>query len=90
MGGFSSEFTLKQEPGIESFPGVHPEFHFYFSTVSVAMATMQGLEQTTIEVAPGGALPSERSVVKSQLWKENAEKFLKGEPKVLGVRHFWI
>ncbi|XP_075829659.1 membrane-spanning 4-domains subfamily A member 4D-like isoform X2 [Microtus pennsylvanicus] len=49
------------------------------------MATMQGLEQTTIEVAPGGALPSERSVVKSQLWKENAEKFLKGEPKDLGV-----
>ncbi|XP_057635422.1 membrane-spanning 4-domains subfamily A member 4D-like [Chionomys nivalis] len=46
---------------------------------------MQGLEQTTIEVAPEGALPSERSVVKSQLWKENAEKFLKGEPKDLGV-----
>ncbi|XP_075829664.1 membrane-spanning 4-domains subfamily A member 4D-like [Microtus pennsylvanicus] len=46
---------------------------------------MQALEQTTIEVAPGGALPSERSVVKSQLWKENADKFLKGEPKVLGV-----
>ncbi|XP_057635618.1 membrane-spanning 4-domains subfamily A member 4D-like isoform X1 [Chionomys nivalis] len=46
---------------------------------------MRGLEQTTIEVAPGGVLPSERSVVKSQLWKENAEKFLKGEPKVLGV-----
>ncbi|XP_049993508.1 membrane-spanning 4-domains subfamily A member 4D-like [Alexandromys fortis] len=49
------------------------------------MATMQGLQQTTIEVAPGGALPSERPVVKSQLWKENAEKFLKGEPKDLGV-----
>ncbi|XP_041518079.1 membrane-spanning 4-domains subfamily A member 4D-like isoform X2 [Microtus oregoni] len=46
---------------------------------------MQGLEQTTIDVAPGGALPSERSVVKSQLWKENAEKFLKGKPKDLGV-----
>ncbi|XP_041517998.1 membrane-spanning 4-domains subfamily A member 4D-like [Microtus oregoni] len=46
---------------------------------------MQGLEQTTIDVAPGGALPSERSVVRSQLWKENAEKFLKGEPKDLGV-----
>lgn len=49
------------------------------------MATMQGLEQTSIEVAPGDALPSERSVVRSQLWKENAEKFLKGEPRVLGV-----
>ncbi|CAO2584758.1 Membrane-spanning 4-domains subfamily A member 4D [Lemmus lemmus] len=46
---------------------------------------MQGLEQTTVEVAPGDALPSERSVVRSQLWKDNAEKFLKGEPKVLGV-----
>ncbi|XP_038167667.1 membrane-spanning 4-domains subfamily A member 4D-like [Arvicola amphibius] len=49
------------------------------------MATMQGLEQTTIEVAPGEVPPSERSVVRAQLWKENAEKFLKGEPKVLGV-----
>ncbi|CAO2584762.1 Membrane-spanning 4-domains subfamily A member 4D [Lemmus lemmus] len=48
------------------------------------METMQGLERTTIEVAPGDALPSERSVVRSQLWKVNAEKFLKGEPKVLG------
>ncbi|KAK7795707.1 hypothetical protein U0070_016096 [Myodes glareolus] len=49
------------------------------------MATTQGPEKTAIEVAPGDALPSERSVVRLQLWKENAEKFLKGEPKVLGV-----
>ena len=80
MGGFRSEFTHKQEAGTESFPGVHPEFHFYFSTVSVAMATTQGPEKTAIEVAPGGALPSERSVVKSKLWKENAEKILNCEP----------
>ncbi|XP_051047450.1 membrane-spanning 4-domains subfamily A member 4D [Phodopus roborovskii] len=49
------------------------------------MTTLQGIEQTTIEVAPGGAQTSERSIVRSQKWKENAEKFLKGEPKVLGV-----
>ncbi|XP_038171285.1 membrane-spanning 4-domains subfamily A member 4D-like [Arvicola amphibius] len=49
------------------------------------MATMQGLEQTTIEVAPGEAPPSERSAVRAQLRKENAEKFLKGEPKDLWV-----
>ncbi|XP_051002123.1 membrane-spanning 4-domains subfamily A member 4D-like [Acomys russatus] len=46
------------------------------------METMQGMEQT---VVPGGAQPSEDSVVRSQLWKKSTEKFLKGEPKVLGV-----
>ncbi|XP_052045546.1 membrane-spanning 4-domains subfamily A member 4D-like isoform X2 [Apodemus sylvaticus] len=45
---------------------------------------MQGLEQNTIAVVPGGAQPLEKSVMKSQIWKENREKFLKGEPKVLG------
>lgn len=49
------------------------------------METMQGLEQTTRGVVPGGAQPSEKSVVRTQLWKESTEKFLKGEPKVLGV-----
>ena len=46
---------------------------------------MQGQEQTTMAVVPGGAPPSENSVMKSQMWNENKEKFLKGEPKVLGV-----
>lgn len=49
------------------------------------METMQGLEQTTRGVVPGGAQPSEKSFVRTQLWKESTEKFLKGEPKVLGV-----
>ena len=84
------EFTLKWEPGIELFPELHPQLHSYFSTVSAALETMQGQEQTTMAVVPGGAPPSENSVMKSQMWNENKEKFLKGEPKVLGVRHLWI
>ncbi|XP_052045560.1 membrane-spanning 4-domains subfamily A member 4D-like isoform X2 [Apodemus sylvaticus] len=46
---------------------------------------MQGLEQTPMAVVPGGAQPSEKSVMKSQMWNEIKEEFLKGEPKVLGV-----
>eukprot|EP00073_Rattus_norvegicus_P020587 XP_006231150.1 PREDICTED: membrane-spanning 4-domains, subfamily A, member 4C isoform X2 [Rattus norvegicus] len=46
---------------------------------------MQGLAQSTTAVVPGGTQPSEPSVIKSQRWNENKEKFLKGEPKVLGV-----
>ncbi|XP_032751259.1 membrane-spanning 4-domains subfamily A member 4D-like [Rattus rattus] len=46
---------------------------------------MQGLAQTTMAVVPGGTQPLEPSVIKSQRWNENKEKFLKGEPKVLGV-----
>ncbi|GAB1302212.1 MS4A4C protein [Apodemus speciosus] len=52
--------------------------------VPAALETMQGLELTTMAVVPGGAQPSEKSVMKSQTWNENKEKFLKGEPKVLG------
>ncbi|XP_052045539.1 membrane-spanning 4-domains subfamily A member 4D-like isoform X1 [Apodemus sylvaticus] len=51
---------------------------------------MQGLEQNTIAVVPGGAQPLEKSVMKSQIWKENREKFLKGEPKVLGALQVMI
>ncbi|XP_028633291.1 membrane-spanning 4-domains subfamily A member 4D-like [Grammomys surdaster] len=46
---------------------------------------MQGLAQTTVAVVPGGDQPSEKSATKSQMWNESKEKFLKGEPKVLGV-----
>ncbi|XP_052045569.1 membrane-spanning 4-domains subfamily A member 4D-like isoform X1 [Apodemus sylvaticus] len=51
---------------------------------------MQGLEQTTMAVVPEGAQPSENSVMKSQMWNENKEKFMKGEPKVLGVVQIMI
>jgi hypothetical protein len=84
------EFTLKWEPGIELFPELHPQLHSYFSTVSAALETMQGQEQTTMAVVPGVAVPSKNSVMTSQMWNEKKEKFLKGEPKVLGVRHLWI
>ena len=87
MGRFHLEFTLKWECSIELFPELHPQFHSYFSTVSAALETMQGLAQTTMAVVPGGAPPSENSVIKSQMWNKNKEKFLKGEPKVLGVIH---
>ncbi|XP_059102113.1 membrane-spanning 4-domains subfamily A member 4D-like [Peromyscus eremicus] len=46
---------------------------------------MQGTEQTIVEVIPGDVQASKKSVIRSQLWKESTEKFLKGEPKVLGV-----
>ncbi|XP_055469778.1 membrane-spanning 4-domains subfamily A member 4D-like [Psammomys obesus] len=48
------------------------------------METIQGIEQT-IGVVPGGTQPSKKSVIRSQLWKESTEKFMKGEPKVLGA-----
>nr|XP_034378574.1 membrane-spanning 4-domains subfamily A member 4D-like [Arvicanthis niloticus] len=46
---------------------------------------MQGLAQATMAVVPGGDQLLEKSVIKSQMWNENKEKFLKGEPKVLGA-----
>ncbi|GAB1302214.1 MS4A4C protein [Apodemus speciosus] len=58
--------------------------------VPAALETMQGLEQTTTAVVPGGAQPLEKSVIKSQMWKEKREKFLKGEPKVLGALQVMI
>lgn len=51
---------------------------------------MQGLAQSTMAVVPGGAQPLEQSAIQSHMWDENKKTFLKGEPKVLGVRHLWI
>uniref|UniRef100_A0A8C9PFY4 Uncharacterized protein n=1 Tax=Spermophilus dauricus TaxID=99837 RepID=A0A8C9PFY4_SPEDA len=48
------------------------------------MATVQGTDQTTLEAGPAVHL-GQSSALRSQLWKEMQEKFLRGEPKVLGV-----
>lgn len=46
------------------------------------MTTAGRMEQTTLEANPSGQQPI---YVHSHLWKRMIEKFLKGEPKVLGV-----
>ncbi|KAM4849215.1 membrane-spanning 4-domains subfamily A member 4A-like [Urocitellus parryii] len=48
------------------------------------MATVQGTDQTTLEAGSAVHLGQSRAL-RSQLWKEMQEKFLRGEPKVLGV-----
>uniref|UniRef100_A0A8D0YC71 Membrane spanning 4-domains A4A n=1 Tax=Sus scrofa TaxID=9823 RepID=A0A8D0YC71_PIG len=49
------------------------------------MITTQEMEQTTPGADPDVHQPRQLSSLRSHLWKEMLEKFLKGEPKILGV-----
>uniref|UniRef100_A0A8D2CV33 Membrane-spanning 4-domains subfamily A member 4A n=1 Tax=Sciurus vulgaris TaxID=55149 RepID=A0A8D2CV33_SCIVU len=49
------------------------------------MATMQRVPQTTLEGSPALQSLVQPVTLRSYLWKDMPEKFLKGEPKVLGV-----
>ncbi|KAM4846573.1 membrane-spanning 4-domains subfamily A member 4A-like [Thomomys bottae] len=50
-----------------------------------AMTTMQGLGQSTPEAAYGVQQLEQFVALQSQLWKRLVKKFLRGEPKVLGI-----
>lgn len=54
------------------------------------MAVIQGMEQTVAETGPAVPQPGHKNTLSSYMWKGKPEKFLKGEPKILGVSHFGI
>ncbi|KAM5185408.1 membrane-spanning 4-domains subfamily A member 4A-like isoform 1-T1 [Callospermophilus lateralis] len=55
------------------------------STVSAAVITMRGPEQTSGEGGPALQFLEQATALRSQVWKRMQRKFLKGEPLVLGV-----
>ncbi|XP_017653469.1 membrane-spanning 4-domains subfamily A member 4A [Nannospalax galili] len=54
------------------------------------MTTMWGTEQTTLEAGLGAQQQGLPFRLHSKLWKRMAEKFLRGEPKILGVVQIMI
>ncbi|XP_028633349.1 membrane-spanning 4-domains subfamily A member 4A-like [Grammomys surdaster] len=49
------------------------------------MIAIQGTEQTVLEAGYGGQQNGQPLYVNSHSWKRMTEKFLKGEPKILGI-----
>lgn len=55
-------------------------------TASAAMITIQGIEHTALEAGYDAQKVGQQPLyVNSLSWKRMTEKFLKGEPKILGV-----
>ncbi|XP_059116443.1 membrane-spanning 4-domains subfamily A member 4A-like [Peromyscus eremicus] len=64
----------------------HPMVGFRRRTVSAAMITIQGIEHTALEDGYDAQKVGQQPLyVNSLSWKRMTEKFLKGEPKILGV-----
>lgn len=56
-----------------------------YSIVSAAMLVIQGTEQSALEAGYGAQQNGQPLYVNSHSWKRMTEKFLKGEPKILGI-----